>query len=482
MNGVKFGTDGWRGIIGFDFTLDRIITVAEAIRQYLVETSHAEKPIIISHDTRFLSPEFARQTANYLTSRGMETWLLEGYTPTPVCAFAVMKHKACGAIVFTASHNPYYYSGLKFIPHFAGPAETETTDRISEIVNSLLSEGFSVSTPPTEFKGKKLDVKEEYFDHIGKLINGAAIKTLNAKVLYSPFYGCGQGYVRGFLDRYSIEVHRMHLGRDVIFGRLLPDPSPENMKLLLPRLRELKLDLAVATDGDADRFGIMTPEGEYFGANKILPLLADYLIGVRKMEGALVRTVVTSHMLDDVATFHQMEGIETKVGFKYVGKCLRDGALIGGEESGGISIKGHIPEKDGILSVLLTLEMVATSGMSLTELFKKLAELHHPYVYERIDLRVTEEIRAKILDSAREASMKERAFGYTVSAVKDLDGIKIILENGSWVAFRRSGTENVLRVYFEGRNEDAFERLKKELAKFIRACGLKKWGLGRVSP
>ncbi len=465
---IRFGTDGWRGIIGFDLTFNKLIAISEAIRLFLCENKLDGKPIVLSHDTRFLAPEFCAQIANYLSSKGCEVCLLEGYTPTPVTAFAVLHLKASGAIALTASHNPYYYLGVKFIPHFGGPAESDTTGRISEIVNSLLMENFTAPELPDVYKGKRLNLKEEYFNQLEKLVNGAIIKSLHARVLYSPFYGCGQGYVSGFLNRFGVEVRRLHLGRDVQFGGFLPDPSPKNMKLLLPFLREEGLELGVATDGDADRFAIITQEGQYFSVNQILPLLADFLITTRRAEGSLARTIVTSHLLDDVAKEHHVELLETPVGFKYVGKCLREGALIGGEESGGMSIKGHVPEKDGILSILLTLEMIATSGMKLLELYENLTRRSNHYHYERIDIRLTEEEANNLLHKVEGFSEGSSAFGERISSVNSIDGYKILLASGSWVVFRKSGTENVVRVYFEAKNEASFKRLKNELKRFLK--------------
>lgn len=468
MQPIAFGTDGWRGITGFDFTFERAILVCEAIWQFLIEENRQSQLLIISHDTRFLAPELALRIASYLLSRGCKVCLIRGFTPTPVTAFAVSHLDSAGAIMLTASHNPYYYLGLKFIPHYAGPADTEITDRISEIVSLLTKEGFSppasISEPECEF----IDVSEDYFNHIEKLINGASIKTLHARVLYSPFYGCGQGYVSGFLKRYGIEIHRVHIGRDVLFGGLLPDPSPGNLNLLLPLLKEKGIPLAVATDGDADRFGMINAHGQYFGANQVLPLLADFLLSVRRERGALVRTVVTSHLLDDVAKEHKVALEETKVGFKFVGKRLREGALIGGEESGGISIRGHVPEKDGILSILLALEMIATSGMPIEKLYQELVSRHHPYVYERIDLRLPDEPADKLMSMVEQALEDGHAFGQAVARVNSLDGIKFILDDGSWVAFRKSGTESVVRVYLEGIDEPAFNSLKKHVKRFLR--------------
>jgi len=470
VKAIRFGTDGWRGVVGFDFTLSRVLLVADAIREYLLAEKIADRPLIIAHDTRFLAPEICAQVGNYLLSRGLDVKMIRGFTPTPVTAFAVISNSACGAIMLTASHNPYYYLGVKFIPHYAGPAEDAITEQISQAISELSRVPRSVPEFSPVFKGDFIDTREAYFNHVSTLVNGSAIKSLHARMLYSPMYGCGQGFVSGFLKRYDVEVHRMHVGRDVLFGGILPDPNPKNLKLLVPKLKELGLELAFATDGDADRFGIVTREGDCFGANHILPLLADFLISVRQKKGALVRTVVTSHLLDEVAKHFNLPIIETPVGFKYVGKHLREGALIGGEESGGISIQGHVPEKDGILSILLTLEMIATHGESLPTIYKNLASRFVPYTYERMDLSLGSNQRKEVITKAERLIETGSFLGEKIDEVKTIDGLKVVFEDGSWVAFRESGTEEVLRVYFEAPTEPSFKRLRKQLRHFLEKC------------
>ena len=470
MKAIKFGTDGWRGVVSFDFTLPRVLLVAEAIRQYLLTKNLLNRPLIIANDTRFLAPEISALVGNYLLDRGLDVKMIRGFTPTPVTAFAVLSNSACGAIMLTASHNPYYYLGVKFIPYYGGPAEDEITEQISNAILELSQAPFGVPEFSPVFKGDFIDVKEAYFNHVSTLVNGSAIKSLHARMLYSPMYGCGQGFVTGFLKRYDVEVHRMHVGRDVLFGGILPDPNPSNLKLLVPKLKELGLELGFATDGDADRFGIVTKDGDCFGANHILPLLAEFLISIKQKKGALVRTVVTSHLLDEVGKHFNVPVVETPVGFKYVGKHLREGALIGGEESGGISIQGHVPEKDGILSILLTLEMIATYGESLPAIYKKLTSRFVPYSYERIDLNLKSNQRKEVMVKARRFIETGSFLGERIEEVKTIDGLKVTFEDGSWVAFRESGTEEVLRVYFEAPTEQSFKRLKKQLRYFLQKC------------
>lgn len=470
MRPIRFGTDGWRGVIGFDFTFARTVLVAEAIRQYLAEQKLAERPLVIGYDMRFLAGDFAANAANYLVSRGMEVKLFAVPVPTPVCAFAVMHEQAAGALMFTASHNPYYYLGIKFIPEYAGPAESEITDRIGEIIAQLEAEGFVAPELNRRWQGEKFTIKEAYFERLDTIINTPVFAQLPFRLLYTPLFGCGQDWLGPYLKRQGIEVEKTQMGRDVLFGGLQPDPSPANLAPLAKRLKEEKLDLALATDGDADRFGMMTPDGKYFSANRVLPLLAEHLASTRGMEGALVRTLPTSHLLDEVASAHHLELIETPVGFKHVGRELRRGALIGGEESGGISVRMHVPEKDGILAVLLMLEVMATAGASLPSLWKGISKRYHPYTYERIDVSVNEEQKAALLAAAAELEGETRIFEREVSRTSQVDGHKFVFAGGEWVMFRASGTESVVRVYFESPHPESFKKLRKEVTGFLRKC------------
>ncbi|OPX21223.1 MAG: hypothetical protein B1H03_07370 [Planctomycetales bacterium 4484_113] len=468
MRPIKFGTDGWRGIIGFDFTFPRTVLVAEAVRQHLIERKVAERPIVIGYDMRFLADAFAANVANYLKSKGMEAKLFGAPVPTPVCAFAVKHEKAAGALMFTASHNPYYYLGIKFIPEYAGPAESEITDRIGEIIAQLEGEGYSAPELNYHWEGGRYRVKEAYFEQLDCIVNTGAFARFPFRLLYTPLFGCGQGWVEAYLKRHGIEVEKTQTGRDVYFGGQQPDPSPANLAPLAKRLKKEKLDLAVATDGDADRFGMVSSEGRYFGANQLLPVLAEHLVTTRGLAGALVRTLPTSHMLDEVAAAHQLELIETPVGFKYVGRKLRDGALIGGEESGGISVRMHVPEKDAILAIVLALEVMATAGESLPHLWKSLSERYHPYTYERIDVSVDERRKAALMAAVRKMADQSSVFRREIAEVSRIDGLKFVFTDGSWLMLRASGTESVVRAYFESPHPGEFKRLRKDVTGFLR--------------
>jgi phosphomannomutase len=467
MKPIEFGTDGWRGVISFDFTFPRTVLVVEAVRRHLVEAGKAERPMLLAHDNRFLAREFAANAANYLQASGMRALMFKHSVPTPVCAFAVRAREAAGALMFTASHNPYYYLGIKFIPDFAGPAEAETTKRITELIRELEREGFTAPELATNWDGDLVAIKDDYFRQLDSLVNAPALRTLHGEYLYAAFHGAGAGWLDEYLQQRGVKVHSHSASRDVLFGGHLPDPSPENLLPLVPLLEEKGYELAFATDGDADRFGVISRSGTYYGCNQILPMLAEFLLTVKGLSGPLVRTVATSHQLDRVAAKHGVALLETPVGFKYVGKALREGALIGGEESGGLSVAGHVPEKDGILSIVLLLDMLATSGVNLDDAYASFCAEYGESHFVRIDLRLTMEQKAHLLEVVATAVGASEFLGRDIALVNTTDGTKFVFTGGEWILFRPSGTELVVRVYMEARDKRTFAELKSSAEAFI---------------
>jgi len=458
---IRFGTDGWRGVIADDFTFDRVALVGDALEHYLQESGQADRPLLIGYDRRFAAEAYAAHLANHLDSLGRAVIVHDEPVPTPVIAFGVLHHEAAGAVQLTASHNPFYYQGLKFIPHFAGPALPETTDRITALLEQLAGD---FQPPPLRMKweGASDNLREAYFSHLDTVVNAHSLASSGWRVLYNPMHGVGAGYVDGYLERAGMEVLAINSERDVYFGGGMPDPSPANLTPLATTLVEDDCQLLVGTDGDADRFGLVDPAGRYYGANHALPLLADYLVTYRKLQGDVVRTVATSHLLDDVAADHSLKLIETAVGFKYVGAKLREGALIGGEESGGLSVKGHIPEKDGILASVLMLEMVATRGESLDAVYAELLERYGPRDYVRIDQQLPEADKQRLLSRLAEYDGDKFA-GKKIERRVTIDGHKFIFSDKSWVMLRASGTEPVVRIYIETTAPETFTKWRNQI-------------------
>jgi phosphomannomutase len=455
---IQFGTDGWRGIIADDFTFDNMALVGSAIHRQLEETGQSVKPLLIGYDRRFAAEAYAAHLSSHMASLGQKVLLLNEACPTPVTAYGVQHLGAAGAIMLTASHNPHYYQGLKFIPWFAGPAMPETTDRVTVLIREL-APTFEAPVLQLEWQGERISLKEDYFTQLDSLINRHSLPSGRVRVLYNPMHGVGAGYLDTYLKRVEVPVEVMNSKRDVYFGGTLPDPSAANLTPLISESAARGCNVVIGTDGDADRFGIVDEEGRFFGANQALPMLADYLVRFRHMRGKLIRAISTSHLLDEIAAEFHLELVETPVGFKYVGDELRQGGLIGGEESGGISIQGHIPEKDGILTSLLMLELAATTGETFHELYADLQKRLGARSYVRIDQELHDAEKLQLL-AALKAYEKDSFAGRKIIRKQTLDGVKFTFDNGSWVLVRASGTEPLVRIYMETTKKDNLAKLK----------------------
>ena len=455
MANIKFGTDGWRAVVGKDFNEENVETAILAIGKYVYENFGAEKKIIVGYDPRNMAKEFSYQTATILSNLGFEVLYSDKIIPTPVLAFNAKFLNAC-AVMFTASHNPPEYLGIKFIPDYAGPATSDITD---EIVANL----------GVEFKkfgqGKiiEYDFKPAYYDHISQIIDFEKIKELKNTIIFDGLYAASIGYFDELLKLKNIPFEALHMHHDPNFGGGMPEPKPKYLKELINRVKNSNNAVGFANDGDSDRFGVINERGEYVSPNEIIAILLRHLKQNKNYEGALVKTVGASLLLDKTAEKLGVEVIETAVGFKHVGEAMRKyNPIIGGEESGGLSIKGHIPEKDGILANLLVLEVMAYENKTLVELQKDLYDFVGCKFYnERID---------KKLDNFNDASPFLEKFknakeisGFKVQRIDTKDGVKIYFDdNTSWILIRPSGTEPLLRIYFESDSTDKIKKLEQE--------------------
>lgn len=444
---ISFGTDGWRGYIAGDFTYDNVALVGAAIVRYLEEEGLGAKPLLVGYDRRFAGELYGAHIATTMSALGQRVLMFDAALPTPAVAYAVNHFDAAGAVMLTASHNPYYFQGLKFIPFFAGPAMPVTTDRITALIREL-GPGFTPPTVALKWAGEVVTIKDEYFAALDKLVSRYVLSSGKLKVLYTAMHGCGAGWLDDYLRSAGVDVDTVAQERDTYFGGRLPDPNAANLGLLMEQMRVGGYNLIAGTDGDADRFGMLDPDGNYFSAGQALPMLADYLIKGKGRTGALVRAVGTSELIDAVAREHNLPLIETKVGFKYIGDELRKGALIGAEESGGISIQGHIPEKDGILATLLMLEMAADTGSTLHELLEaKMQRIGYRY-FQRIDLVMNDAAKQQLMETLRSEAFTDLA-GHHIASKNMLDGVKLSFDDGCWLMVRASGTEPVVRAYME---------------------------------
>jgi phosphoglucomutase len=461
---IHFGTSGWRGVIADDFTFGGVRRAAAAIAGH-VRAQKKSPTLIVAHDTRFFSEEFARAAAAVLKAEGCKVLLCSAPTPTPAVAHAIIHNKLDGAINITASHNPYNYNGVKFSGPDGGPALPEVTKDIE----ARAAKVHEKDAAPHDSNGKfdSLDVGGPYFAQLEKMVRFDTIKKAKGSFVFDALHGCGAGWLDQVLSTRGVAVLTLRANRDVLFDGTGPDPSEENLAPLAKAVRETKALAGVATDGDADRYGILDRDASFVSPNHILGLLFDYLLETRGYKLGASRSVATTSLVDAVARLHKVKTYETPVGFKYVGPLLREDKIaIGGEESAGLTVRGHLPEKDGILACLLVAEMIggrqATLADQLRDLFRRVGREFWPV---RENLHLPEEIQARLPQHLRH-NPKEFA-GRKVSNIDRTDGLRLNLDDGSWVLMRPSGTEPLVRIYSEAARIDESRMLAEAARAWI---------------
>jgi alpha-D-glucose phosphate-specific phosphoglucomutase len=475
---IKFGTDGWRAIMADEFTFSGVRKVAAAIACHVNAHGGAQRGIVVGYDTRFLSDRFADAATTVLMSKGIRVLRTVRDTPTPVVAYAVRDTGAFGAIMITASHNPPEYNGIKFIPEYAGPASPEITAEIEGFLSDVEGAGVdcacdgakarkeapaAIGTPNSDLQPETFDPAGPYLKHMKTLIDTAAIARAGIPLFYDAMYATGRGYLEALLSNANLTA--LHTNRDPLFGGGMPEPKEEFLSELIARVVEAK-GFGMATDGDADRFGIIDTNGAYITPNQLITLLLYYLVEYRGFKGAVARTVATTHLIDRIAALYDLPVRETPVGFKYIGECMRkEQVIIGGEESGGLSILGHLPEKDGILACALAAEMRAVVGKPLTTILEDLAQKVGPVYSRRIDLHLDNVRKNALIERIKTAPPANPA-GLTVLDVKTIDGVKLILSRNSWVLMRPSGTEPLVRIYIESETPELLENLIQTMKDF----------------
>ena len=461
---IKFGTDGWRGILADDFTFANVRVVTKAIGEY-IKKSGKNETIVIGHDVRFLGKELTKISSEVLIEMGISSFVFDRPMPTPVTAFAIKEMNATGAIMFTASHNPPEYQGIKFIADYGGPANTEITKAIESAIDNngqrrIKGNGATV---------KVVSVLDEYWKHLGRIIDFELIRREELRVIVDPMYGAGAGLLSGRLKDICKDVYSIHDYFDPNFGGHNPDPNELGLSDLTAEVIARSADAGLALDGDGDRFGIVDSLGVYLSPNQVISLLAYYLLSKRGFKGKVARTVATTHLLDDISEDLGEGSVETPVGFKWICEEMLNGDIvIGGEESGGLSIKGHIPEKDGILACFLVLEMLAEFKKEpLSKILDRVQDRYGHRYGIRLDLRLSKERKEEVLEQFRNDPPGEIE-GVSVSDVRTLDGIKLVLEDGDWILIRPSGTEPLVRTYIESRSPERFLILEKYSEKTIK--------------
>lgn len=487
---IKFGTDGWRAVISEEFTIENVRVVAQAIADYVRETAEEAKPagggpvhaesgpadgsavvrpvIAIGYDTRFLSDRYARECAQVLAANGIKALLADRVTSTPALSFVVKNRRAAGGIMITASHNPYEYNGIKYKAAYGGSALPEIIARIEPLVGKreprrlALEEGLAQGTIEY-FNGEA-----EYVNQLRSLVNLKKIAQAGLKIVIDPMHGAGAGIIKRLLAAEGLEVTEIRSAHNPLFGGVNPEPIKPNLKLLAETVTASGFQAGFATDGDADRVGAVDENGQFVNSHVIYALLLRYLITERKWTGGAVKTFSTSQMIDRLAAKYRIPVFETPIGFKYICELfLKEDILLGGEESGGIGFKNHIPERDGMLCSLLLMEIMAAYGKPLSQIIDEMMREIGYHFYDRVDLHLEPVVKDQVMKDLRSKPPQSFA-GVRVKEILTLDGIKFILEDGGWILFRASGTEPVVRVYVEAGSK---ERVQTVLAEGIGLLG-----------
>jgi alpha-D-glucose phosphate-specific phosphoglucomutase len=458
---IKFGTSGWRAVMAEEFTFDNVRRAVTGIARHV----HSQKPdgarVIVGRDPRFLGETFCSMATEILSSYGITPLVIADAAPTPAISYAVIREKADGAINFTASHNPPEYNGIKFSTPDGAPALPEVTEHIeAEIVAGDGQPGTG------KRNSEPLDPKPAYLSRLSELVDLTAIQKAGLRVVFDPLWGAARGYSDSLLRDAGVEVATVHDYRDVLFGGHAPEPDDHLLDPMREKMRQMKAHIGIATDGDADRFGIVDEDGTFLQPNYIIALLFDYLVESRGWKNGVGKSVATTNLINALAGFHKVELHETPVGFKYIGELIKqDKIAIGGEESAGLSVRHHVPEKDGVIAGLLCCEMVAKRGKSLGHQLKELFAKVGSFYPIRENFRLTPEVKAKFTEKLRVDP--ETFSGQRVAESVRKDGLKLVLEDGSWVCYRLSGTEPVVRVYSEAPSEHELQKLSAAARQWI---------------
>ena len=479
---IRFGTDGWRAVIGDEFTFANVRHVAQALADYVVEcqtpTNRKEPgrpdcpPVVIGYDTRFLSDRFAAQVARVLAGNGISVYVSQSDCPTPALSFSVKAMGAAAGVMITASHNPPRYNGIKVKSTSGGAATSDETHQIEALLSRNIREGVEASEASWRLENGELaddqpswgsitrfDPLPPYLEHLRTLVDFPAIARAGIRVVTDPMYGAGRGYVRRFLDELGCDVKEIRGELNPGFGGIHPEPIAQNLAKLSETIVQGQYDIGLATDGDADRIGAVDARGDFVDPHRIFSLALRHLVELRGWRGAVVKTVSTTQLVNRLAERYDLPLFETPVGFNHIGDLmLKEDVLIGGEESGGITIKGHIPEGDGLLMGMLLLEIMAAARKPLHVITEELMDDVGHFYYHRRDRKIGA-LRGSELLRALMSHVPEELAGVRVVRVDNSDGIKYKLADGSWLLLRPSGTEPVLRIYSEATRPDLVDQL-----------------------
>lgn len=459
MSVIRFGTDGWRGRIAADFTFENVRIVVQAVSDFLKESHPVEKNLVVGYDRRFLSEEFSKITCEVLAGNGFRVSLFSKPVPTPLVSFAVVHTKSIGGIVLTASHNPPEFHGFKFKESYGASASPETTRRIesflgrSEVRSAPFEEAYSAG------KIRPLNCDKEYLAALRRRVSFSLFRKARLKVLFDSLYGSASDYVPKLFSFGSLRLETLHTQRDILFGGLSPEPIPRNLVDLVRKMKTGSFDVGFALDGDGDRLAVVAPGGKFIPPSKVLSLLLLHFTDGKGLRGKVVKTVSSSLLIDRIAAAAGLEVIETPVGFKHISERMtRDPQfLLGGEESGGMGFRGGLPERDGLLSALYFLEMMASRKKSIVDLLRWVDRKFGPSETDRLDLHYPTEKWGPLCGRLRGEANGFFGDGSSVR-LKEFDGLKLVGKE-SWILFRMSGTEPLLRIYAEAPSVKEVRRL-----------------------
>jgi alpha-D-glucose phosphate-specific phosphoglucomutase len=459
---IKFGTDGWRGIIAQDFTFDNVRTCSQAVADYLKQAGLDSRGLVIGYDNRFASEDFAQAAAEVVTANGIKVYLSSKATPTPVISFGVLTKKAGGAIIITASHNPAIWNGFKYKTEDGASAPSEVTAQIEKhLSRALMGKTKRLPLPQALDQGmvEHLDMAPIYVQQLAKLIDPKPMGKAKLKVVFDAMYGTGAGYLNQLLGGGAMELKEINGERNPLFPGIQPEPIAANLAKLSATVQKEKAAVGLATDGDADRLGIVDENGKFITQLQVFALLCLYLLEVRGERGAMVRTITSTTMIDRLGEIFNVPVYETAVGFKYVAPIMMEkDAIIGGEESGGYGFRGHMPERDGILAGIYFLDFMLQTGKTPSQLLDYLYSKVGPHYYQRRDFSFPKDQRQAITKSVGD-NLPQSIDGVKVTKINTSDGFHLTLADTSWLLIRFSGTEPVLRVYAESNSQARVEKL-----------------------
>ena len=467
MTQIKFGTDGWRGVIADEVTYENVRTVAHAIARYVVRAEKPGAEVLIGFDTRFESDKFARVAAEIISAAGIPAALAVEACPTPALSLLVRTRGAAGGIQITASHNPFRWNGMKFKASYGSSASPAIVAQIETELDKVQRDGVP-PLPPRKELIRSIDVRTPYLETLAGLVDWDRLRAAKLRFLIDPMHGAGRGLLRDLFRRNGIECEEIRGSRDPLFGGVNPEPIEPHVEALRQALRGSKFDAGFAFDGDADRIGAMDSDGTFITPHQIFSILLWHLAGTRKLTGDVAKTFSTTKMIDKIAAHFGRKVWETPIGFKYIcDRMLEGDILLGGEESGGIGTKLYLPERDATVNALLLAEVMAWHGKRLGELVAMLHRQFGEYHYGRVDLVVTDAQKKKTLQHFADANFS-RLLDWPITRRENLDGLKVYLGDIGWAMVRASGTEHMLRIYSETNGPETTSQVLGEVSALVK--------------